>query len=173
MVQATRKEGRSNTQLGTTIPVALIVHLSSFQISFPFTVISKNIKSKGRTLVLSVRLSSGGLILSSFSWGRRTVLHYKAKLHNYHINFISLLGTFEDYDCYHTLRKARAVLWWPSPLGEGRDRVLIHRKIIPTLVNPRLFLHDLHQHIIRQTTGAKTKPFIIHPLFSQYFFQHH
>lgn len=37
-------------QHGTKLPVALIVHLSSFQIYFSLAVISKNLQSKGRTL---------------------------------------------------------------------------------------------------------------------------
>jgi len=37
------------------------------------------------------------LILLSFSIWRRTVLHYKSKRYNYHINFKSLLSIFQNY----------------------------------------------------------------------------
>ena len=43
---------------------------------------------------------------------RRTVLHYKSKLYNYHINFIFSGQHFEVTSKYRSLRKARAVLWW-------------------------------------------------------------
>ncbi len=46
---------------------------------------------------------------------RRTVLHYKSKLHIYHIIFISLLNIFEESEYYQHLRKAGAVLC-SSPL---------------------------------------------------------
>ena len=40
---------------------------------------------------------------------RRTVLHYKSKLHTYHIICISMFNICEESDCYQALRKARAV----------------------------------------------------------------
>ena len=58
-------------------------------------------------------------------WREGAVLHLFNELHNYHINFSSLLITFEVSDKYQPLRKARAVCWWPSPLEEVGRRFLI------------------------------------------------
>jgi hypothetical protein len=54
------------------------------------------------------------------------VLYLFTKLHNYHINYNSLLIIFEETDYYRGLRKAGAVPGW-SPLleevGRRLDRV--------------------------------------------------
>jgi len=53
--------------------------------------------------------------LFPFSKEKQTVQYCKSKLHNYQIGIISLLRTFENFDCYQPLRKARAVFRWHSP----------------------------------------------------------
>jgi len=60
-----------------------------------------------RTLQGSVRYSASSLF--PFSQGEATVLHYKSKLHIYHILFITLLNIFEDTDNNQCFRKAWAV----------------------------------------------------------------
>ena len=63
---------------------------------------------------------------------RRTVLYCKSKLYNYHFIFISLLNTFEDVNYLLNLRKARAVLRWPSPQEKAgmRPHYFTHPKYI-------------------------------------------
>jgi hypothetical protein len=57
----------------------------------------------------------------SFSLSERegAALHYKSKLHIYHISIISLLIIFGITDYYQHFRKARAVRWWPSLYGRS------------------------------------------------------
>lgn len=54
--------------------------------------------------------------------GEGAVLYIFNHLHTYHINFSSLLGTFEAIDNYHTFRKARAVCWCCHPSGGGDEQ---------------------------------------------------
>jgi hypothetical protein len=46
--------------------------------------------------------------------GERTLLQCKFRLYNYHIGFIALPPTFGIFDKKQNLRKAGAVLGWPS-----------------------------------------------------------
>jgi hypothetical protein len=64
---------------------------------------------------------------NSLSKGEGAVLHILNQLYHYHINFISLLCIFGMADGYRYLRKARAVLGWPSPLEKvGMRLFTIH-----------------------------------------------
>jgi hypothetical protein len=72
--------------------------------------------------------------ISYLSKGEEAVLHIFNDLHNYQINFISLLNIFENTDRLRSHRKARAVFRWPSPLEKGGMRLLYftHPKCILT-----------------------------------------